>query len=483
MNKINRVFDFMGPVQFVPNAWNYKYSSVLWDYNFAIWHESIDKFNEIYKQIAIFDCNLNLPENVMNFLSISDLHLDESDNTVSTREIKNTENFFYTIHPYGDVYTSLGRNDNYHQNVSVFDNISERAKKFSHSKNFFIIFDYSTEGDIQSDIFYYIHQACERNNINEENVIVISSSENTFDLYNDDFVKNINPDKKLKAVFYPWSLLSKAKDTRKILFEDAIIHFNELRNKNSLMSLDEAKTKNRPNTALCFNRRMSTHRVVLLSLLINDGYLDKNLISFDTDLLQYEDVILEIINENNIVKNNELKQKCVNGFRQMKKIKKNVIDVDDIQGVWGFAFENKDNYINSYFSIVTETLFYRPGNYISEKTWKPIQHLHPFVIVGRPNTLRYLKGLGFETFSEFWDESYDEIEDDATRMEECYKVITKLINLSSTEWDSMYEKILPILEKNREVLISITEETVSDTYIKNITKLVQEDVQKTYSLL
>jgi len=444
--RINRVFDIIGASRFVPNGWNYKFTNTLWDYDFSIWHKPIDEFNQLYKNISIFEANLNLPEEIMNFLSISDLHHDTENNTVSTREIRDTENFYYTIHPFGDAYTSLGVQENYNQHCSVFDNMSNVAKKLSHSKNFYIIYDYSTEGDINPDIFYHIHIACKRNKINEKNVIVISSSANTFELYND--------------------------------------HFNEFKNKNTLMSLDECKnTKNRPKKSLCFNRRMSHHRLILLSFLISDNYLDNSHISFDIDMIENEHFIMDIIDDSMFISNKFLKNKCVDGFRKLRKIKKKTIDVENIKGVWGFAFENKQNYIDSYFSIVTETLFYQPGNYISEKTWKPIQHLHPFVIVGRPGTLKYLRQLGFKTFSDFWDESYDTIQENDKRMEVVYDLITKLLNLSNQEWDDMYNKLIPILEHNREKLLSITEDWISETYFNNISKLVKEDDQKTYSLL
>jgi hypothetical protein len=482
--KINRVFDFFGPVNFVPNGWNYKFTNTLWDNDFHIYYKSINDFNKEYKQISVFDCNLNLPEYIMNFLSISDLHMDDN-NIVKSKNSKNQENFFYTIHPFGDVYTSLGVNYNYHNNVSVFDNISDKAKKLSHANNFYIILDYSTEGDINYNIFYYIHDACEKNNINIENVIFISSAENTYNLYNDYYVKEKKPIKKLKATFYTWSLLSKSKDTEKILFDDSMVHFGDIVNKNSLMTEDDILIKNREKKCICLNRRLSHHRVILISLLLNDNFYDDSLISFDYDMLFSEDVIMDIINkdDNSFLRNNKLKQDCINGFKKLKKIKKSVVDYDDIKNVWGFAFEQSDAYKQSYFSIVTETLFYRVGNYISEKTWKPIQHLHPFVIVGRPHTLRFLKNLGFKTFSEFWDESYDEIEEDSLRMEKVYEVIKKLLNMSSFEWDLLYLKLKPILINNRKVLLEFHEQNISNIYYKNLNNLINETNQKTYSLL
>ena len=97
-------------------------------------------------------------------------------------------------------------------------------------------------------------------------------------------------------------------------------------------------------------------------------------------------------------------------MEKMIKKEKSIIDFEDIENVWGFAFENSENYKSTYFSIVTETLFYEFGNYLSEKTWKPIAHLHPFIFVGRPGMLKFLHSLGFKTFSEYWDESYDTVE-------------------------------------------------------------------------
>jgi hypothetical protein len=46
--------------------------------------------------------------------------------------------------------------------------------------------------------------------------------------------------------------------------------------------------------------------------------------------------------------------------------------------------------------------------YISEKSFKPIAHSHPFVIQGTQGNLQYLQSRGFETFSHVIDESYDQ---------------------------------------------------------------------------
>lgn len=70
-------------------------------------------------------------------------------------------------------------------------------------------------------------------------------------------------------------------------------------------------------------------------------------------------------------------------------------------------------YSETCFSMVSETLGHSnrvTGDllYISEKSFKPIAHSHPFVIQGTQGNLKYLRSRGFETFSHVIDESYDQ---------------------------------------------------------------------------
>jgi len=70
-------------------------------------------------------------------------------------------------------------------------------------------------------------------------------------------------------------------------------------------------------------------------------------------------------------------------------------------------------YSETCFSMVSETLGHSnrvTGDllYISEKSFKPIAHSHPFVIQGTQGNLQYLRSRGFETFSHVIDESYDQ---------------------------------------------------------------------------
>jgi len=86
-------------------------------------------------------------------------------------------------------------------------------------------------------------------------------------------------------------------------------------------------------------------------------------------------------------------------------------------------------YNDSLIHLVTETHFFERKIHISEKTYKPITYHHPFIIIGAAGTLAELKRMGFKTFSDFWDESYDSCHDHATRM----KMVMDLVE-SIAKW-------------------------------------------------
>ena len=46
----------------------------------------------------------------------------------------------------------------------------------------------------------------------------------------------------------------------------------------------------------------------------------------------------------------------------------------------------------------------------TEKSFKPIAYYHPYMIAGQKGCLQYLRNLGFETFDNMFDESYDLLE-------------------------------------------------------------------------
>ena len=119
-------------------------------------------------------------------------------------------------------------------------------------------------------------------------------------------------------------------------------------------------------------------------------------------------------------------------------------------------------YTNSYFNIVTETSYNWNSTsiidnniYLTEKTYRPIFGMQPFIMVSNPGVLKHLKDMGFKTFPEFFDESYDEIENPTERMYTIINEIKRICNLSNEQLHDRYYNIFDKLEYNRNRLIEI----------------------------
>ena len=89
----------------------------------------------------------------------------------------------------------------------------------------------------------------------------------------------------------------------------------------------------------------------------------------------------------------------------------------------------EEHYRNAYCNIVFETVFDADGSggtFLTEKTFKPIKHGQPFVVVAPPGTLQTLRSLGYRTFDSVIDTSYDSIEDNTQRWIAVRRVIESI---------------------------------------------------------
>jgi hypothetical protein len=120
---------------------------------------------------------------------------------------------------------------------------------------------------------------------------------------------------------------------------------------------------------------------------------------------------------------------------------------------FGATNNKKDWYTETYINLVTETFFGR-NVFLSEKIFKPLSNLQPFIVLGDYATLAELQKLGFKTFEPFIDESYDLELDPKIRIEKIEKEIKKLKNKSIEEIHNWYYSIKDILLYNQKHLYS-----------------------------
>jgi len=84
---------------------------------------------------------------------------------------------------------------------------------------------------------------------------------------------------------------------------------------------------------------------------------------------------------------------------------------------WGDAVVDGAAYRDTYFSLVTETVFNYPYSFRTEKIWKPIAVGHPFIAVANRGFYRDLHRMGFKTFGHVINEKFDLIDNSQDRIE------------------------------------------------------------------
>lgn len=123
-----------------------------------------------------------------------------------------------------------------------------------------------------------------------------------------------------------------------------------------------------------------------------------------------------------------------------------------------------DNYSNiiewyKYFfvDVVCETYFSGNTFFPTEKTWRSIATKTPFIIHGPVDFLRNLRKLGFKTFDEWWDESYDDYSHEE-RIEKILELTDEIAKYSTDELYDMYEDMSEVLEHNCKVFNELSED-------------------------
>jgi len=430
---------------------------------------------------SIHDLDLD-SEGILPFCAQNLIHIDDVDiNSSHTL-------YLYNISTFGKIHTSLGLDSN--QTKSLFSNISDKVISYSKSiKNFYILIYFGFENELDKFHINKLYLDSIQYNIPRNKIIILSNNfgiEDNINRYKSKY--KIKNSKDFLCIIYNLHMLYKGNeliDSQTVdlfLKEDDIISYK----KNKLLFL---------------NRRLHPHRILMLCLLAESNNIENNLISFDMNYTNTDYFIDYIKTHNylgldeysepneiikNIIKSNDM-LKITKGYDILTKINKKSLDIENYESIEGRSLEVDDVslYKDSYFSLVSETEFFTKWNiYTTEKTIKPIQQYHPFVILGNPNTLKYLQSMGFQTFSSVWDESYDNEIIDSVRIFKVSKLVNSLIKKTDDEWVDILKKIKPILIHNRELLKKYSANNnifnIEQTIYKNLTDESIQNYQKLF---
>jgi hypothetical protein len=228
---------------------------------------------------------------------------------------------------------------------------------------------------------------------------------------------------------------------------------------------------------ICLNATFAPHRLLIISKIL-DGELDnKSMISMVNKCNDSDNKMLSDIKEFS----KSIDEKSISRTMSKLPIIFDMIsdDFDDAIEFTNPMLVDKDYILNlkkSYFSLVTESdlppFFKNNSCKITEKTYKAIS-FHPFIIIGGCGILKYIRSLGFKTFPEMFDESYDDIEDNYERIDFIYKEVKKLCDMDDEELHKIYVSIIPKIRHNCKILHNIDTEKIIIKLFKDIAREVE----------
>ena len=121
-------------------------------------------------------------------------------------------------------------------------------------------------------------------------------------------------------------------------------------------------------------------------------------------------------------------------------------------------------YYNDIFvDIVHESYLSGTVFFCTEKTWRPILAHRPFIIAAGQGHLANMRRLGFRTFSDFWDESYDDLSM-TDRIQAIVKVLATISSWSPDELLSKLAEMKPILDHNFSTFLKLSQQHIAETF-------------------
>ncbi len=310
-------------------------------------------------------------------------------------------------------------------------------------KELYFIFDASTEGFsplIDFPFFEILFKNCELYKIDPEQIIFVSSN-----LYDENNLRNFCQENKIKKSINVFSFVA---------FEYAINH------RHGFVTTDLYLEEKIKQTEIHFqdkyfsslSRVNRPHRMISTFLLCQENFKDKALISHDKVDLNVHQGIFSNFDPHKVAA-------WVNSLPL-------VVDRRNFNINWALDSDYAHIHDQTLFQIVNETEAnnkYNTALFYSEKTFRPISQLQPFVIYGHQYCNKYLKSIGYKTYEDWFDYSFDSEPNDIKR----YKMLLAQLKELCAMLDSMtQEQQINWRFKNQEILINNYDMLFYKTYSK-----------------
>lgn len=195
---------------------------------------------------------------------------------------------------------------------------------------------------------------------------------------------------------------------------------------------------------LCISER--SYRLLLVTEYIRRNLLEKGMVSLQI-MQNNKNIVKEEVFDHNSKLSKDAK---IQVFKTLGNLNTNfVVDRLVLGDASAHAWPKDYNLWQTVFlHVVSETVFFERKLHLTEKIFKPIVSLRPFILLGAYKNLNYLKSYGFQTFEKWIDESYDNEQDNEKRLMMACDEIEKIANLSEDEIKTMYLDMQQVLEHN-----------------------------------
>jgi hypothetical protein len=114
---------------------------------------------------------------------------------------------------------------------------------------------------------------------------------------------------------------------------------------------------------------------------------------------------------------------------------------------------NRDDYNSTGISVVLETVV-DERIHLTEKILRPIACGHPFILAAGPGSLALLRSYGFQTFTGYINESYDDITDSSKRLAAICQEMKRIQRLSKEKQQELLKICYEVAKYNRKHFFS-----------------------------
>lgn len=299
----------------------------------------------------------------------------------------------------------------------ISQNVVDRLR----SKTCWLVLNNPYESFLQDQVLLQIHSYFHQYDIPISQVIYSTCCPNAQDVY-DEFCLRYQLTAKLTCEFTP-------------------IYSVNCRSLYTDIPYTDYRIGGRDKDFLCLNRKYRDHRLFLGLLMEAADLLDRCYFSMR------DESFIESIGNKRQIQQLGISSKTINKLADRLPL---ILDTSDFDQI-NHSVTTEDLrpfYDNSLVHIISETNFFTNIIHQTEKSLKPIANLQPFIMLGSPYSLKYLQGMGYKTFGDFWDESYDNETDHNLRLLRIVEICKTIAQWSPAHKVEFTKQVRDIVQYN-----------------------------------